>query len=100
MTKVDFGPFLGVEAELISPAGWPCRRCRKPVKKLAVVVPCLVPRLIFHACECAAVCTWEDEAQPTRRSWRPLVELARQTGARLLGFNGGRDTPPGFQGVN
>jgi hypothetical protein len=100
MTRVDFGPFLGVDAELIHLAGWSCRRCRKPVRKLGVAVPFLVPRLIFRACECAAVCTWEDESQPTRRNWGALVELARQTGARLLGFNGGRDTPPGFQGVN
>jgi hypothetical protein len=63
--KVSFGPFREVDASSIKLAGWPCQRCRKPVRVLRVVVPYLVERLSFHSCKCATVCTWEAESQPT-----------------------------------
>ena len=97
---VRFGPFLGVDSELIHFAGWQCPRCRKPVRKFGQPVPGLVPRMIFHACQCVTVMTWKDEATPTAKIWPKNVELARRSGADLLAFNGGRDTPAGFQGIN
>jgi len=70
------------------------------VRKLAVAVPYLAPRLHFHACKCATLVTWEDERQPTQELWSGSVELARQAGAELVIFNGNRPTPVGFQGIN
>ena len=97
-SKVVFGPFT-VPAELVTLAGWGCRKCKRPVRKLAQVIPNLVPRMIFHSCDCACVVTWEDEASPSARNWKWLLRLARKTGSHVVCFNGGRESPD-FQGVN
>ena len=55
-----FGPFL-VPAEDIRFAGWPCPRCRRPVRYIGKVLPGLAPRMMFHACKCGTVTTWEDD---------------------------------------
>jgi len=96
--KTDFGPFK-VNAELVTLAGWGCKKCRRPVRKLAQVIPGLIPRMILHACQCVTVSTWEDEAQPTPRTWRLTLRLARAAKADVVCFNGGRESPD-FQGVN
>lgn len=94
------GPFL-VPSELIKPAGFCCKSCRHPVRVVRQMVPLLLPRICIFACGCGVgVAVWEDECQPTENTWRLNMELARKTGAGMLIFNGGKDTPPEFQGRN
>jgi len=96
----DFGPFAKVPSEQIQPAGFKCSSCRKPVRRLKKVVPVLIPRLIIHACKCGAVVGWEDEWQASARSWPSIIELLKQNRAGIIIINGGKETPPDFQGVN
>jgi hypothetical protein len=100
MTKEPFGPFREIPSDQIRFAGWPCPRCRKPVRKFGQVIPMLVPRMMFYGCRCVTVSVWEDEFQCGPKTWPRNVALAKRTGAGLLIFNGGRDTPPGFSGIN
>jgi hypothetical protein len=94
-----FGPFVNIPGELIKSAGFGCRSCHRTVEQFAQAVPPVIPRMIFHACACGTVVTWEDEAQVTRRSWRGLMKLLQKSSADVLMFNGGKESPE-FQGVN
>jgi hypothetical protein len=42
-----FGPFLSIPCSDIWLAGWRCQQCRRQVEVFAIVVPALVPRMIF-----------------------------------------------------
>ena len=95
-----FGPFSNVSTEEVKPAGWHCRHCRQPVEVAHQIVPYVVPRMIFHACECGTVVTWEDENNPSRASWRHLTRLMRKTGVKVVMFNGNKPISPDFQGRN
>jgi hypothetical protein len=94
-----FGPFKNVPSELIHSAGFRCPLCGRKVKRLALKTS-IVPRLMIYVCKCVNVTTWEDETAPTVRTWPDTIELARLTGAGILMFNGGGETPPDFQGIN
>jgi hypothetical protein len=98
---VQLGAFL-VPSELIKRAGFACRSCGEQVKVVRQGFPQVVaPRLCAFACDCGAtVVVWEDERQPTRRTWAVTMKLARRTGAEVLIFNGNKSTPPGFSGCN
>jgi hypothetical protein len=99
---VKFGPFRNVPVELIRPAGFNCPICREPVRRAGLPVPGLVPRMMFYQCGCVlSVVCWEDEKQPGGPVlWRQNVRLARAARAQVVIFNGGKDTPRDFQGVN
>jgi hypothetical protein len=99
-STVSFGPFCNVESNRITFAGWPCSRCRKPVRKMAVAAPNVAPRMIFYACPCVTVCCWQDERQPNAKIWPSNVGLALSTGSKVVVFNGDKPTPPDFQGIN
>jgi hypothetical protein len=94
-----FGPSVNIPCELVKSAGFGCRICHRPVERFAQVVPPVIPRMIFHACRCGCVVTWEDEAQVTRQAWRWLVRLLQRRGVDIVMFNGGKESPE-FQGVN
>jgi hypothetical protein len=96
----DFGPFIAVGSQLIQPAGWKCKGCGKPVRVLKQVVPVIVERLVVYACDCGAVTCWEAERQATRKTWPFLMELLKETGAKIAICDSGKDTPPGFQGTS
>jgi hypothetical protein len=95
-----FGPFLNVPGELIKNAGFSCRTCHRPVERFAQAVPYVVPRMVFHACRCGTVVTWEDENQPRRKYWRQLVRLFQKSEANVLMFNGNRPLEESFSGLN
>jgi hypothetical protein len=95
-----FGPFLNVPSAAIGRAGFRCDSCRKPVRLFRQAVPTLVPRMVFYACRCGTIVVWEDERQPTQAIWPMLFELLRRSGAGVLIFNGAKETPPGFTGIN
>jgi len=95
-----FGPFLAIPSAEIRFAGWPCSHCRRPVRRLATAVPNLTPRLLFFACGCGCVATFEDENRPNKRTWADCVRLLKESGAGMLVFNGDKPTPAGFKGVN
>jgi hypothetical protein len=98
---VQHGAFL-VGPELIRRAGFDCGACGEQVKVIRQGFPHVIaPRLCAFTCGCrATVIVWEDEQQPTRRTWSMNMELARRTGAEVLIFNGNKPTPPGFSGLN
>jgi hypothetical protein len=56
--------------------------------------------MVFHACQCGAVATWEDERNPDRRAWRHLTRLMKKKGVKMICFNGNKHTPAGFSGLN
>jgi hypothetical protein len=95
------GAFL-VPPELIERAGFACRSCGAHVKVVRQGFPQLIaPRMCAFACACGpTVVVFEDERQPTRRSWSLTMKLARRTGAEVLIFNGNKPIPPGFAGCN
>jgi hypothetical protein len=95
-----FGPFTNVPSDQIQFAGFPCCRCRKPVRRFGVVIPGLIPRAMFYGCRCGNVMVWEDERQPTAAIWLSNLDLLKDTDCELAIFNGGKETPPGFQGIN
>src|SRR5258708_1925709 len=95
-----FGPFLAIASRQIHHAGWSCRHCRQPVRRFATAVPDLFPRILFFACRCGCVATFEDERRPTKKTWPDCVRLLKNSGAGMVVFNGGKDIPPGFQGLN
>jgi hypothetical protein len=95
-----FGPFQSIPSAEIRFAGWPCKRCRRPVRKFGAVVPLLIPRMMFFACKCGTVAAWEDERQPSQKTWTNSVQLLKDSGVAVVVFNGGKDTPPEFQGLN
>jgi hypothetical protein len=95
-----FGPFLNVPSAAIRRAGFKCDSCRRPVRVFRHPLPMLVPRMVFYACRCGTIVVWEDERQPTQGNWRMNVELLRRSGAGVLIFNGAKETPPGFTGIN
>jgi hypothetical protein len=95
-----FGPFLNIPSAEIRFAGWPCKRCRRPVRKFGKVIPSLVPRMMFFDCMCGTVAAWEDERQPSQKTWTKSVQRLRESGAGVVIFNGNKDTPPEFQGLN
>ena len=98
--EVSFGPFLNVPIELIHPAGFCCPLCREPVKRCGLQTP-IVPRIMIHSCKCGpSIVTWEDERSPTIKTWPLNIEFARKADAGVVIFNGGKDTPAGFQGIN
>ena len=99
--KTLHGAFL-VAPELIKGAGFTCKVCGEPVKVVRQGWPHIIaPRMCAYTCACGVtIMTWEDERQPTRRSWSLTLKLARRTGAEVLIFNGNKPTPPGFGGVN
>ena len=99
-TARSFGPFVEVPSELIKSAGFGCRVCHKPVERFAQATPYGVPRMIFHACRCGTVVTWEDENQVRRKDWRSLVRLLQKAGAKVLMFNGNKPLSKGFSGLN
>jgi hypothetical protein len=96
----NFGPFSNIPSREIRFAGFPCLRCRKPVRYFGFVVPDLAPRAMLYVCRCASVMVWEDEAQPTSRVWLTNLDLAEAADVDVLIFNGNKPTPPSFQGVN
>jgi hypothetical protein len=98
--EIAFGPFLNVPRELIKCAGFGCRVCHKPVECFLQTVPYLVPRMVFHACRCGTVVTWEDENQPGRKEWRHLVRMMQKSGANVLMFNGDKPLSESFTGLN
>jgi hypothetical protein len=91
-----------VPPDLIKKAGFSCRSCCKQVTVVRQGFPHVVaPRLCAYTCPCGpTVVVWEDERQPTRRSWSITLKLARKSGAEVLIFNGNKPTPPGFSGIN
>jgi hypothetical protein len=95
-----FGPFLIPQDHPILDAGWRCRDCRQPVKKL--VKPMLGLYIMhFYACRCGCVAVWADEKQPCgAKHWRQNMRLARRTRAEIMIFNGNKPLPPGWQGLN
>jgi hypothetical protein len=95
-----FGPFLDIPSAEIRFSGWPCKRCRRPVRKFGAVVPSLVPRMMFFVCRCGTVAAWEDERQPSQKTWPDCAQLLRDSGAGMVVFNGDKPTAAGFQGVN
>jgi hypothetical protein len=99
--NVLHGAFL-VAPELIKKAGFNCRTCGEQVTVVRqAFLDVIVPRLCAFTCACGpTVVVWEDERQPTRRTWSMTMKLARRTGAELLIFNGNKPMPPGFQGLN
>jgi hypothetical protein len=98
---VQHGVFL-VAPELIKKAGFGCKTCGAQVTVVRQGFPQIVaPRLCAFTCGCGAtVMVWEDERQPSRRSWSLAMKLARRTRAELLIFNGNKPTPPEFSGIN
>ena len=56
--------------------------------------------MIFHACRCGTVVTWEDETQARCKDWRPLVRLLQKSGAKVVMFNGNKPLSEGFSGLN
>jgi hypothetical protein len=100
VAEIPFGPFKNVPVKLIHPAGFDCPLCRQPVKRFGLQTP-IVPRIMIHACECGpGVATWEDEQNPTIKTWPDTIQLARLTDAGIVIFNGGKETPANFQGTN
>jgi hypothetical protein len=100
--KVAFGPFTNVPFKLIHPAGFNCPLCGQLVKCFGIQTPTAVPRMMIYSCGCgSSVVTWEDERQPTSaKHWRRNIQLAHRANVGVVVFNGGKDTPPGFQGIN
>jgi hypothetical protein len=96
----SFGPFGAIPSELIRSAGFGCRVCHQSVERFAQAVPYFVPRMIFHACKCGCVVTWEDENQPGGKQWRGLVSLMQNRGVDVVMFNGNRPLSAGFSGLN
>jgi len=102
-TERKFGPFLipADQLDQIKPAGFACFDCQQPVERMALVVPEMVPRLVFYACRCGTVEVWEDEQQPSGSShWRQNMEMLRAAKVDLLVFNGNKPLQPDFSGSN
>ena len=99
--KVLHGAFV-VPRELVKTAGFNCRICGEQVTVIRQGFPeVLVPRVCAYTCGCdVTVIVWEDERQPTRRTWPITMKLASRTGAGVIIFNGDKPTPPGFSGIN
>jgi hypothetical protein len=95
-----FGPFLNVPSAAIQRAGFKCDRCGKPVRVFRHALPILVPRVSIYNCKCGSVICGEDEEQLTQAIWQMNVELLRRSGAEVVIFNGAKETPPGFTGIN
>jgi hypothetical protein len=96
-----FGPFAEIPIDQITLAGFRCPFCKHPVERYAKTIPNMVPRVLFFACRCFAAVCWEDESKPTgARVWRLVNDLAKETGARVLMFNGNRPLSPDFMGIN
>jgi hypothetical protein len=102
-TERKFGPFL-IPADAhdqIKPAGFACFDCHHPVERLAMVVPAMVPRMVFYVCKCGTVQVWEDEKQPSGSvHWRENMELLRSANVELLAFNGNKPLQTNFSGSN
>jgi hypothetical protein len=57
--------------------------------------------MIFYGCHCGTVACWEDEANPQDSDhWAANVALLKKAGADLIIFNGGKEVPPSFSGIN
>lgn len=56
--------------------------------------------MMFYACKCGTVTVWEDERQPSQKTWTNTIQLLKDAGVEVVVFNGSKVTPPGFQGVN
>jgi hypothetical protein len=99
---VRFGPFTNVPQELIHPVGFDCSQCGGTVRRFGVVMPHLIPRLVFYSCRCGTISVWEDEAQPHgSQHWALNIELLKKSGASLVIFNGNKSRPPpSFAGIN
>jgi hypothetical protein len=96
-----FGPFENVPAELIHPAGFNCRKCKRVVRRAGVVCPGVIPRIMFYSCKCGTIAVWEDERQPRdAQHWAQNIELLKKAGVDLVIFNGNKPTPPSFSGIN
>jgi hypothetical protein len=95
-----FGPFLAIPCADIRLAGWRCQRCRRQVEVLAIVVPALAPRMIFNACKCGCVVTWEDETPCCPETWPSSTRLLKKYRVGVLIYNGDRPLGPQFSGVN
>jgi hypothetical protein len=97
----SFGPFENVPKSAIEAAGFWCLACNQAVEKLAKVHLLVVPRMIFQACRCGCVVTWEDEPSPkSARDWRLAIKLMKKTGVNLIAINQGKEVEPGFGGRN
>jgi hypothetical protein len=100
MNDERHGPLL-VPLEMIKPAGFICKYCRAPVRVVRQVVPFLVPRVCVYACDCGpGVTVWEDQSNPDAKTWARAMATAREARVDMIVFNGGRDTPPEFSGLN
>jgi hypothetical protein len=99
---IRFGPFENIPADGIRPAGFTCRECKTPVRKVGLPVPGIVPRVMTYACKCGgSVMTWEDEKQPTNAdTWSMNLALMKKNNAEVIVFNGNKRTPPSFSGIN
>jgi hypothetical protein len=95
-----FGPFTNIPSDAIELTGFACRCCKRPVRRFKHPVPGLVPRVVFHSCDCGSVATWEDESQPNPRIWKLNVKLMKRTGAEVLFFNGDKPLTREFSGLN
>jgi hypothetical protein len=96
-----FGPFTNIPSNDIHEAGFKCYTCRQSVRRFKAVVPHLLPRMVFYSCRCGSVAVWEDESQPaSSKTWRFNMTLLAKAGVDIVIFNGGRETPAGFQGIN
>jgi hypothetical protein len=96
-----FGPFTNIPCDDIKTAGFHCPKCRKPVEKFAMMLPAMVPRMIFYSCRCGTVTVWEDESQPENSEiWSWNVDLLRKHKVHLVMFNGDKPLSPGFAGQN
>jgi hypothetical protein len=96
-----FGPFLNVPSADIQRSGFDCHGCGKPVRRLRKVVPFLVARIVFYSCQCGTVVVWEDERQPKdAQHWAQNIRLLKKAHVEVIVFNGNKETPPGFSGIN
>jgi hypothetical protein len=96
---VQFGVFSNVPEDLIVEVGFQCPICSRPVRRVGLATPELVPRMMY-GCSVAVAC-WEDERQPRdSEHWSWNVELGKKHGAGMVMFNGNKPLPPEFQGRN
>ena len=98
---IQHGAFL-VPPELIKRAGFDCKACGEHVRVVRQGFPhAVVARMCAFTCGCGpTVMVWEDERQPTRKTWLLNMKLARRTRTEVLIFNGNKPTPPSFSGLN
>jgi hypothetical protein len=56
--------------------------------------------MMLFACKCGTIAAFEDERQACQKTWPDCLQLLKDAGVALVVFNGGKDTPKGFHGVN